>query len=209
MATITTFWSNWQKVHAALEPDATWLGSEGWTIPLWADPRIVNRLRQAPGNLDAAFIRYYTVQNAANLRELWGNLTASSGMRRWRPLLAEAVASYEDKRYAIVVPALLLVVEGAVAKAAGDLRRKASPGVAASRKREQLPAGMRRVIWTSVLAFVRPLFGHAPFGEARPIRINRHWILHGRNVTAWARRRECIRLFHALGTIAATVDRIR
>ena len=207
MPTIATFWTKWQTAHSALESDATWLGSSGWTIPLWADPRIVKRLRSAPGDLDAAFGRHYTARNAANLRQLWAGLSASQGMRPWRRLLSEAVASYEDKRYAIVVPALLLIVEGAVAKGAGDLKRKAAPGASARRKSELTPEGMRRLIWASIHAFVRSTFRHAPFGELRPITLNRHWVLHGRP-TVWGRRRECIRLFHALDTIAATVDRI-
>jgi hypothetical protein len=185
------------------------LASAGWTIPLWADPRIVHRLRDAPGNLDRAFVRHYTGQGATNLRALWKDLLASRGLRHWRALLREAIASYEDKRYAIVIPALLCVVEGSISAADGALRRRSRPRESATRKRDTTPAGMRRVIWVSIEAFLQPIFGDAPFHAERPAGLNRHWVLHGRDTTAWGKRRECIRLFHALDTLAATVDRIR
>jgi hypothetical protein len=209
MSNIASFWSNWERGHVALEPDAAWLGSAGWTIPLWADPRIVRRLRHAPGNLNAAFVRRYTKQNAEQLRKLWGRLLTSRGMRRWRVLLSEAIASYEDRRYAIVVPALLLVVEGSVSTAAGVLKSRSPLRRSAAVKRGTTPAGMRRLIWVSIESFVQSVFGDAPFDAMRPINLNRHWVLHGREANAWGRRRECIRLFHALDTISATVDRFR
>jgi hypothetical protein len=130
-------------------------------------------------------------------------------MKQWRVLLSEAIASYESRRYAIVVLALLVVIEGAVSTGAGVLKARKPPGKSAHRKRDATPAGMRRLIWVSIEAFVQPVFGDAPFNARRPITLNRHWILHGRDTTSWGRRRECIRLFHALDTIAATVDRVR
>lgn len=209
MSNIAMFWSNWERAHVALEPDAAWLGSAGWTIPLWADPRMVRRLRHAPGDLDAPFVHRYTTQNAEQLRKLCARLLSSRGMRRWRVLLSEAIASYEDRRHAIVVPALLLVVEGAVATAAGVLKRRSSLRRSSALKRETTPAGMRRLIWVSIESFVQSIFGDVPFDTTRPISLNRHWVLHGREANAWGRRRECIRLFHALDTISATVDRFR
>ena len=209
MATIAAFLTNWRKAHAALEVDAEWLGSAGWTIPLWADPRLVKRLRQAPGDLDDAFVRHYTKQGGTNLRTLWEELAASRGMRPWRTLITESVASYEDRRYAIVVPALLSVVEGAVAKAGRSLKQQPRPKTDTRRMRSATDAGMRRLMWVSIEGFVKSVFGDAPFQSARPVILNRHWVLHGRTSTRWARRRECIRLFHALGTIAPTVDHVR
>jgi hypothetical protein len=159
--------------------------------------------------LDDAFVRYYTKQGGATLRTLWEELAASKGMRPWRTLISESVASYEDRRYAIVVPALLSVVEGAVAKAGRSLKQRARPRTVTWRVRSETDAGMRRLIWVSIDSFVKSVFSDAPFHNARPVTLNRHWVLHGRSSTKWARRRECIRLFHALGTIAPAVDHVR
>src|SRR5579883_3387416 len=114
MPSIATFWSDWQRAHAALELDVKWLAAAGWTIPLSKPPDIVNALRNAPGDLDRAFVLYYTTGHGAQLKGLWETLLKSRGLRRWRRLLAEAVESYKDKRYAVVIPALLLAFEGAV-----------------------------------------------------------------------------------------------
>jgi hypothetical protein len=89
------------------------------------------------------------------------------------------------------------------------LKQRAGPRAVTRRVRSATDAGMRRLIWVSIDGFVRSVFGDAPFQSARPVTLNRHWVLHGRSSTRWARRRECIRLFHALGTIAPTVDNVR
>ena len=46
-------------------------------------------------------------------------------------------------------------------------------------------AGTRRLIWISIESFIKPIFCNAPFTESRPIVLNRHWILHGRDTKAW------------------------
>jgi hypothetical protein len=200
-------WSDWQQAHTALEADAEWLATSGWTIPMWRDPQIVNTLRTSTGSLDAAFVAYYTRNRSAKLDGVWADLLASDGLRHWRPLLEQSMASYRDRRYAVVIPALLLIVEGAVARGAADFRRPvSSPKPSADRKRKDTPAGMRRLIWASIDAFVRAVFDRAPFDQSRPAMLNRHWILHGRELRLWARRRECIRLFHALHTISTVVN---
>lgn len=201
------FWSDWQQAHAALESHAEWLANCGWTIPMWADPQILTKLRTSTGSIDAAFVAHYTKNRSAKLQAIWMDLLASAGLRHWRPLLEESIASYRDRRYAVAVPALLLILEGAVAHGAADLRRPvSSPKKSANRKRQDTPAGMRRLIWSSINAFIRAVFDKAPFDQPRPAMLNRHWILHGRELRQWARRRECIRLFHALHTISVVVN---
>jgi hypothetical protein len=206
MAKIITFWSNWQRGHAALESDIAWLGEAGWTIPMWASPQLVNRLRNAPGDLDLAFVRYYTAQSGKNLTKVWQRLSASPGLRPWNHLLNQAIESYRDRRYAVVVPSLLLILEGAVASASMDLKKKCDPKASCARKRKSTAAGMRRLIWVSVEAFVKQVFGSAAFSDKRPIMLNRNWVLHGRDSTTWGHKRDCVRLFHALDTIATTVN---
>jgi hypothetical protein len=201
------FWSDWEQAHTALESHAEWLGNSGWTIPMWADPQILANLRTSTGSIDAAFVAYYTKNRSAKLEANWTDLLASAGLRHWRPLLEESIASYRDRRYAVAVPALLLILEGAVACGAADLRHPvSSPKKSANRKRQDTPAGMRRLIWSSIDAFIRAVFDKAPFDQPRPAMLNRHWILHGRELRKWARRRECIRLFHALHTISTVVN---
>lgn len=205
---ITDFWQQWVDSHVLLEQDTKWLGENGWTMPLWAAPGVVPKLRNASGDIDKAFVHWYTADDNKRLRELWKRLRNSKGLSRWGKVIEQTIDSYLERRYAVVIPCLLIVIEGSVADGADDLRKQVTnPKKSASRKREETEAGMRRLIWISIEAFITPIFGKASFAENRPVTLNRHWVLHGRDTNAWGLRRESIRLFHALDTISTTVDR--
>jgi|LGVF01.1.fsa_nt_gb hypothetical protein len=206
---IPDFWQQWIDAHVVLEDDTEWLGKNGWTMPMWTDPRIVTKLRNASGDIDKAFVRSYTVNDSKRLKELWKRLRNSKGLSRWNTVIRQTIDSYLNRRYAVVVPCLLIVLEGALAYGADDLRHWPNPKGSARKKREETEAGMRRLIWISIESFIEPIFGKALFSESRPIILNRHWVIHGRNTKAWGLRRECIRLFHALDTVSTTVDRKR
>lgn len=203
------FWQQWIDAHVALEDDTEWLGKNGWTVPMWSSPDIVTKLRNAPGGIDKAFVSYYTKDNNKRLKEVWKRLRNSKGLSRWRKVIEQTIDSYLDRRYAVVVPCLLIILEGSIADGASDLQNWPNPKGSARRKREHTEGGMRRLIWISIEAFIEPIFGNAPFSARRPIVLNRHWVLHGRDTKAWGLRRESIRLFHALDTVSTTVDRKR
>jgi hypothetical protein len=207
---VTDFWQQWIDAHVALEDDTEWLAKNRWTMPMWANPGIVTKLRNASGDIDKAFIRWYTADNSKRLRELWERLRNSKGLSKWSKVIGQTIDSYLDRRYAVVVPCLLIVLEGSIADGANELQQnRPNPKSSARRKREQTEAGMRRLIWISIDAFIEPIFGNAPFSASRPIFLNRHWVVHGRDTKAWGLRRESIRLFHALDTVSTTVDRKR
>jgi len=206
---IIDFWQQWIDAHQALEDDVKWLGENGWTIPMWANPSIVRKLRNASGDIDKAFMKWYTADNNKNLSELWKRLRNSVGLSRWRKVIDQTIYSYIDRRYAVVVPCLLIVLEGSIADGANDLKNWPKPKNSARRKRNDSEGGMRRLIWVSIESFIEPIFENAPFSAKRPIILNRHWVLHGRDTKAWGLRRESIRLFHALDTVSTTVDHKR
>lgn len=206
---IPDFWQLWIDAHIVLEDDTEWLGKNGWTIPMWTDPRIVTKLRNSSGDIDKAFVRSYTANDSKRLKELWKRLRSSKGLSRWNIIIRQTIDSYLNQRYAVVVPCLLIVLEGSLAYGADDLRERPRPKNSVRNKREETEAGMRRLIWISIESFIGPIFNTAPFSESRPIILNRHWVIHGRNTKAWGLRRECIRLFHALDTVSTTVDRKR
>jgi hypothetical protein len=208
MATIASVLAKWAEVHARLKPDVEWLAQQGWTLPMSREPRIVAELRNASGNLDEAFVRYYTRDRNANLELMWSDITRSSGLRPWCRFIAESIDSYRDRRYTITLPALLLTFEGAVVKAAHDRNAK-GPKKPAERKRDELPGSIRQLVWVSIEGFIGRVFANAAFSAKRPVTLNRHWVLHGRDARPAAARRESIRLFHALHTIAVVVNRIR
>ena len=206
---VDSFWHRWRTAHAALEPDVEWLGKAGWTLPMWLQPHAAHELRHRTGDLDRAFLRYYERNRGEKLHALLGELERSPGLRPWRRLLREAVAAFGERRYSIVIPALLITIEGAVSRATRQLRKdRTDVKGAASRKSQNTRLPMRRLVWISIHAFLQVVFGKSRFSGKRPQIVNRHWVAHGRGTGRWSKR-ECVRLFHALHTIAVTVDRPR
>jgi hypothetical protein len=118
-------------------------------------------------------------------------------------LLEQCLESYERGNYLICVPALIAVLEGAIAFPEGvafihGWGRRAFFDCKIADCDSDL---LSRALWESMDIFVSHLFEHAPFGGARPPRLNRHWILHGRDVPDWGQA-EALRLFQALQTLS-------
>ena len=208
-SSINEFWAQWSRAHDRLRPDARWLGRVGWTLPMDMDPRIAEKLHatKSAERANAEFRRYYTARRSAQLRRVQSELLASKGLKPWRRTIRESISAFEARKYALVLPSLLTIVEGAIMAATGQLRTdQVRTREIARLAADRTERPMRRLIWTSVEGFVSTVFGRSSFAGKRPKTINRHWVLHGRGIGYW-RRLECIRLYHALHTILALVDR--
>jgi hypothetical protein len=131
-----------------------------------------------------------------------GPASGSATFARWRTLLAECYKSYRVGRYLICIPALITILEGAIAL------REGAPFIP-DRDREAFFRSriaacgddmLSQAFWESVYVFVSCLFQFADFDGTRPPTLNRHWILHGRDIADW-RQADALRLFQALDTI--------
>jgi hypothetical protein len=59
-------------------------------------------------------------------------------------------------------------------------------------------------MWNSMNTFVSTLYQDSDFNaDSLPSKLNRHWILHGKDLPYSWRRADALRLFHALSTLCS------
>lgn len=185
-----------------------WLGEYGWTLPMMMTPRQLARIVAIDdaASIDAAFVEFYSSRGASNYRALRTKLLRSSELSWWRDLLTQCFRAYERRDYLIVVPSLLTVLEGAIAAPdkAKFVRAKDRVTFFEGKVANAIPNSMRHYIWRSMDAFIKALFQHSDFSNSpTPERLNRHWILHGRDVPDWDAS-DCLRLFQAIDTVGGS-----
>jgi len=197
-------WHSVARSVRALEGEVKSLAAQGWTIPMWATPsEVVEILRHTQeGKIDDFFVRYYSTDDARHLQRLRTELSSAKRYTRWIPLLEQSFDGYNQGMYLVVVPSLLTVLDGAVAQAGGPEAWRSTnvKNVAAKTLQSASSNSITRVIWASIVAFISNVFQYHDFADDRLAQINRHWILHGRDVPDWGQA-DCLRLFQAIHTI--------
>ena len=108
------------------QEDGQVLGRRGWTMPIWAPlhsaPFLVERI--PPERIDEFFLREYSKRKPPRTRLMFEALASCKPLIPWQPLLKECIASFRKNQFLVVVPSLLLVLEGLLAHSAGTLKRK-------------------------------------------------------------------------------------
>ena len=158
------------------------LGQKGWTLPGFLTPAEIEQLLTGnDATLEKRLMRRYTPNEVSGLQE---SILKSTTARPWRQVLKQAFSANDRREYLIVVPALLAVLEGLLAIVAGKLKkndvRVRKWGEAQVAK--QMPQSIHKVIWESVAAFVETAWTSSKFSGNKPPYLNRHWILHGREM---------------------------
>ncbi len=190
---------------ADTERAAIVLGCQGWTIPMWATHGQIKALSAVQGDraLDRAMARRYA-RHPQLLERIHGETAAAYVIRKWRPLFRQAAFLSGQKQYLVVVPSLLLIFEGLSTLLPTMPSTSSSPKPAF----RELPADARGIIraeWVSVSTFCMKVFGRAPFDEAYPAVLNRHWVLHGRAAPRWGAV-DSLRLFQAIHTFTCLLQ---
>jgi hypothetical protein len=116
----------------ALMTQATRLGENGWTLPMWATPFEVHQLMQRATedqDLDALFLEYYDAYDGAAYGWLKRELAAKPKLKRWHAMIEQCLVAFERRLYLVVVPSMLTVLEGCIAEAGGprvlaDLKKR-------------------------------------------------------------------------------------
>jgi hypothetical protein len=179
------------------------LAKEGWTIPLSLQPGELYDLLDLyeTESYDQAFLKLYTDNNGELFNILTDNLSRSKSYSKWRSLIIQCIKAYNTGDYHITIPSLFSILEGVINEYFDSTKVNLNVITLCKNQTEKAPDNrIVKIIWISILTFVEHAFQRAPFNEDRPDFINRHWILHGRDVTNWTTA-DSLRLFNALNTI--------
>lgn len=191
-----------------LDRAAVELAEQGWSLPMSLTPAETYVLLDAriASELDTRFVHLYAADEGQHFERLAEDLLNRHALLRWHVLLAQTISAYRRRDFAIVIPALLAVCEGILMRNEGkrtDVRAVARERAEAEQHRS--PESIDAILWHNIHRFVDELFKRSDFSAARPLRLNRHWILHGRDAPAWSQA-DCLRLFQAVDTISILND---
>jgi len=131
-------------------------------------------------------------------------LLEASALETWKELIRECDFAFLHGRYRIVVPSLLLTIEGYLCEIGGvRQKRNAKPLRIVT---DDLEPGIVSPVLFSVRGFLSEVYASHDFADARRAIINRHWIFHGRDHVEWSQS-DCLRLFQALHTLCYLTNR--
>lgn len=193
--------------RTALEKSES-VGRFGWTIPYDASPReIVNIIESITdeASADFAFLEYFTADGGYALDALIEKTLANPDLGYWKDVLEEAAFCLRNKKYRVSVLALLPIFEGLCARRfavlefqKGEARRQ----VRESRRQQAIQSNsIERYAWLTFVGFAHTIFHSSDFFGLPPLALNRHWVLHGRDIPQ-AKLEDCLRLLLALDTIS-------
>jgi len=183
--------------------DATRFGEHGWPLhPDWDSSdlaALVDALEHA--DCDDVFTAFYDAGDGVRIRQTFSNLATRETMSRWQSIIQQSEQALEQDQYALIVPALLTVLEGRVF--ISPSRSTAVKNEIKSNLDVQTD-DFSRMVWQTILDYVNALFERSDFEGAEPP-FNRHWILHGRASTGW-NRSDVVRLLHGVYVIDSVLD---
>src|ERR1039458_8132325 len=195
-----------EALKAALDTmrKAELLGELGWTLPTYMMPWQLHQILQLndPNLIDLAFTEFYSESNGRAYRQLRKAVLEHERLEYWRPLLRQCCDAYERQEYLIAVPSLLTVMEGAIAKPGkiAFVRGKDRDRFFTEKIATSPSESVEQYMWRSLNAFVKTLFERHEFDGPQPEHLNRHWILHGRDMPDWGQS-DFLRLFQAIVAI--------
>jgi len=175
----------------------------GWTVPMQMGLReMLEILEETDADaIDNYFLDFYHSDGTQSLPSLRGG-RHSPLLIRWRALLEQCFENYQLGQHLICIPALLTVLEGAIAVPEGVKFVSPSQRKALFDSKIGQGGDIEGTVWHSLRIFFDNLYQNSDFAGSRPSHLNRHWILHGRDEPDW-RQADALRLFHTLFTLSS------
>lgn len=191
----------YKKWEAQVIVDSRKLGQMGWTLPMWGEVSLARRLvdgSRTAEEIDQMFVEAYAENDGQQYREMVSGILAVDSLQKWAPLIEECDFAFQNKKYLIVVPSLITILDGFLAALDGKLDGPTRPIRIVSQRLRPEVTGF---VESSVHGFISQVFVDHKFSNDRRPLINRHWVLHGRDDPKWTES-DCLRLFQALETMA-------
>ena len=186
------------------------LARHGWSVPMRATPAQLptNLGRRTAEGIDTWFVEFYSADEGAMFNEVRRATLANRDLERWHGVLHQAYEAYDREHFLVAVPALLAVSEGVVAAVGGVLDRKAKvDAVLDARGKREPENSFRRLVVASLREVVGAVFASQHFGGDPPAFMNRHWILHGREMQQ-VTQADCLRVVQLVDGLATFIGEV-
>lgn len=190
---------------------ATKIGENGWTIPMSMGLSRLDMLKSRDINneaLDDFFLEYYTPKLFKLLIKHVNNSDINDTLKG---LFNDCISVYKEGKYLMCSTSLLTIIEGTLCEFGDDktdirMMRICRFNMDKTKSDKKI---INHLVWISFFSFVSSLYKKSNFNKVEPIKINRHWILHGRTQNSLIKA-DCLRLFnfiYALITMKKYDDR--
>ena len=183
------------------------LADLGWSIPVGLTYSQITHLAlpgHKPEVVSASIVDFYVKDNCAELEKLVSNTIGKDQMfEPWNDVLEECLYTFRSERYLLLPPALLSIVEGYLSCKLGMFASQAVRMIDPTKAKAETPYEHRvfATVWLSISVLVSKFYKPIKFFGPEPDELNRHWIVHGRSVSAEART-DSVKLFNVLGSLA-------
>lgn len=186
------------------------ISSEGWSIPVGI---IVNRLIDlkeidyCSDEIDDAFTIFYTDNKNKRLRELIDIIISNEECNEWIQIIEECYESFDSDRFACIIPCLMAIIEGYLAKKIGTYNTQDVKLINPTETKvnavdtENPNHALYYLGRYSVVLVIENLYQKSDFSGVIPISMNRHWIMHGRKI-AFNPKVDALKLFNLIGSIS-------
>ena len=189
---------------ARLERDGKRLVRRGWIVPMNLTFIELSDLIEASKSTspDDLFIGLYEHNGGKEFERAIDDLLHERSLNTWSPLIRQTADAYRRKHYAITVPALLALIEASAMHSQGNVGFLTYARQCVDTAEARLPDSLSVVLWRITWHYLVLLWGGPRFGGAKPVGLNRNWILHGRTAANWTQA-DSLRLFQAAHTVSA------
>jgi hypothetical protein len=185
-----------------MQVDVPRLAEYGWTLPMTMSPRGMFVILEE-GSQDLVDHRLDNFYVDGELERLRMGVARSPLIERHALLLQQCGSAFDRGEFALCVPALLTVLEGALAELDPNVWSTKGRIKFFEEKSASPSLSIKGIAWKSLSIFCGSMYENVPFHSKQPATLNRNWILHGRSSPKDWRRVEVIRLYNALNTLAS------
>lgn len=176
----------------------------GWTLagsikPLqYIDDTL---LKKTKDELDTYFYEYFSENDWDEYKDLKADILKHLDPK-WTRLINDCFFLFENHRHQAAIPVLFSIIEGELANLLESDKYSGKLVKEMETKAEGEAARFRKMVMYSVLTcFQKGIFVGSSFSGERKEVINRHWVLHGRDVPSLWEETDVLRLLTVLGSI--------
>jgi hypothetical protein len=171
--------------HGVLSTISASMGSQGWALPSWMhQTELATIAASPPADWDSHFVGRYEGNAGADRKALWDSMHRTADELGWTALIADLQVAMDNHLYRLVVPTSFLALEGITRSFHPSQQRSVSLAATMNTiKVSHKPGLIIAAVAESLEHAFTALFASAPFSGPPPTVVNRHWLLHGVDVS--------------------------